>query len=97
MEIRHSVITKYLMPDERYVARISAISGKGRLIHTYNLQLTREENHRMAAEKLLDKWGWDDGCNWLITSVHHNVDGYIHTPIRVVSTDGIELAKEVSR
>jgi hypothetical protein len=53
-----SITTKYLGPTNYRGSRIKAECTVGSVTVSYAYELTSDENHRAAAEKLIEKLGW---------------------------------------
>lgn len=56
--IMQAIRTKYRGPTDRTGSRIVASSQAGRVIMPYAHELNLAGNHRAAAEKLANKFGW---------------------------------------
>lgn len=54
-----AILTKYIGPTDFKGSRIKASCFGGSLTVRYASELSLDQNHALAAEKLLKKMGWD--------------------------------------
>lgn len=57
--IIQGIETRYLRPTNNRGSRIKATAWSGSVIVSFNYGLSVSDNHRAAAQALIDKFGWE--------------------------------------
>ena len=62
--MRQAVATQFHGPTNHRGARVIAKAEAGRMTHNWDYALGIGGNHRAAAQKLVEKFGWGWGDHW---------------------------------